>query len=242
MFSSNEPPVILIALIAGLSRGFSGFGAALIFMPMASLFIGPKLAAPVLMVVDGIVALPLIPPAFKQANMREIAFLLAGAIVGVPFGTYVLKFTDPLVLRWIIAGLAISMLALLISGWRYKAKPHDAAAVATGGLSGLFSGIAQIGGPPIIAYLLGSNREGVNIRATTIVFFAGTGLMSAVTYIAGGIVTSQVLTLALVTGPAYGLGLWLGARMFGLANAEVFRRVCFGLIALSVVLSLPIWG
>ena len=50
--------------------------------------------------------------------------------------------------------------------------------------------------------------------------------MSAVTYIAGGIVTFQVLWLALITGPAYGLGLWLGARMFGLANAEVFRRVC----------------
>ena len=239
---AGDLPVILIAFIAGLSRGFSGFGAALIFMPMASLFIGPKLAAPVLMVVDGIMALPLIPPAFKNANMREITFLLAGAIVGVPLGTYVLKFTDPLILRWIIAGLAIAMLALLISGWRYKAKPHDAAAVATGGLSGLFSGIAQIGGPPIIAYLLGSNREGAQVRATTIVFFAGTGLMSAITYIAGGIVTSQVLWLALITGPAYGVGLWLGARIFGLASAETFRRVCFGLIALSVVLSLPIWG
>ena len=45
--------IVLIALIAGLARGFSGFGAALIFVPMASAVIGPKVAALLLLVVDG---------------------------------------------------------------------------------------------------------------------------------------------------------------------------------------------
>ena len=238
----SDLAVVLIALIAGLARGFSGFGAALIFMPMASVFIGPKLAAPLLMVVDGVTTLPLVPKAWKRVNVQEIGLLLVGAVVGVPFGTYVLRFANALTLRWIIAGLAVAMLVLLISGWRYKAKPHHGAAVVTGALSGLFSGIAQIGGPPIIAYLLGGNREGADVRATTIIFFLGTGLLTAFSYLAGGLVTQQVLWLALVTGPAYGLGLWLGTQMFGLASPQTFQRVCFAMIALSVVLSLPIWG
>lgn len=235
-------PVVLIALIAGLARGFSGFGAALIFMPMASVFIGPKLAAPLLMVVDGITTLPLIPEAWKRVDGQELLLLLLGALAGVPLGTYVLHWAEPLILRWIIVALAVAMLAILLSGWRYGGKPHASAAVITGALSGLFSGIAQIGGPPIVAYLLGGRREGDNVRATTIIFFVGTGVLTAITYLAGGLVTSHVLWLALLCGPAYGLGLWLGTHMFGLASPQTFQRVCFAMIALSVVLSLPIWG
>lgn len=238
----NDLAVIFIALIAGLARGFSGFGAALIFMPMASVFIGPKLAAPLLMVVDGLTTLPLIPAAWKRVNRQELWLLLAGALVGVPLGTYLLHLAEPLVLRWIIVALAVVMLVILLSGWRYRGKPHASAAVITGALSGLFSGIAQIGGPPIVAYLLGGNREGDNVRATTIIFFVGTGLLTAITYLTGGLVTSHVLWLALLSGPAYGLGLWLGTRMFGLASPKTFQQVCFAMIALSVLLSLPIWG
>jgi len=46
--------------------------------------------------------------------------------------------------------------------------------------------------------------------------------------------------LALVTGPIYGVGLYAGARMFGLANEITFRRICFALIAVAIVLSLPV--
>ena len=242
MLQASDLPVIVIALIAGLARGFSGFGAALIFMPMASVFIGPKLAAPLLMVVDGVTTLPLIPNAWKRVNAQELGLLLLGAVAGVPLGTYLLKLSDPLALRWIIVALAIVMLAILLSGWRYRGQPHSSAAIITGALSGLFSGIAQIGGPPIVAYLLGGNREGDNVRATTIIFFVGTGVMTAITYIAGGLITTHVLWLALMCGPAYGAGLWLGTHMFGLASPKTFQRVCFAMIALSVVLSLPVWG
>ncbi|CAM5283714.1 hypothetical protein ATER59S_00435 [Aquamicrobium terrae] len=47
------------AFIAGLARGFSGFGAALIFMPLAGSIIGPRLAAPVLLIIDAITAIGL---------------------------------------------------------------------------------------------------------------------------------------------------------------------------------------
>ena len=99
-----------------------------------------------------------------------------GAVAAVPLATYLLKLADPLILRWTIVALAGAMLSILLSGWRYRGQPHRSAAMVTGALSGLFSGIAQIGGPPIVAYLLGGNRDGDNVRATTIIFFVGTGL------------------------------------------------------------------
>ena len=45
---------VLVAGVAGLARGFSGFGAALIFMPAGSALVGPAVAAPVLLVASAI--------------------------------------------------------------------------------------------------------------------------------------------------------------------------------------------
>ncbi|MDQ1197919.1 hypothetical protein [Agrobacterium sp. SORGH_AS 787] len=51
--------LVLVALSAGLARGFSGFGAALIFVPLASSVMGPQIAVPLLLVVDGVMTLGL---------------------------------------------------------------------------------------------------------------------------------------------------------------------------------------
>ena len=58
----------LVAALAGLARGFSGFGAALIFIPLGSALLGPRVAAPLLMLVDNVLAAPLIPAAWRQAS------------------------------------------------------------------------------------------------------------------------------------------------------------------------------
>jgi hypothetical protein len=49
-----------------------------------------------------------------------------------------------------------------------------------------------------------------------------------------------VVKLALVVGPVYGLGLFIGARLFGVADEAIFRRLCYALIAVAVLVSLPV--
>jgi uncharacterized protein len=75
---------------------------------------------------------------------------------------------------------------------------------------------------------------------TLILYFAITTVISGVAYVAGGLLTRSVVELALVTGPVYGIGLYLGSRMFGLASEITFRRICFALIAVAIALSLPV--
>ena len=43
-----------------------------------------------------------------------------------------------------------------------------------------------------------------------------------------------------MTAPAYGIGLWGGSRLFGVASETTFRRICLCLIALAVVIGLPL--
>ena len=40
-------------------------------------------------------------------------------------------------------------------------------------------------------------------------------------------------------GPAYAIGVWFGASLFGKASETVFRGICYRLIAAAVLLGLP---
>jgi uncharacterized protein len=231
--------ILVTAFVAGLARGFSGFGSALIFMPLASSMIGAKLASPLLLVIDFIAAAPLIPNGWRHADRRDVGTMLIGTLVGVPIGTWALTRMDALAVRWMIVALIVPMLALLMSGWRYRGTPTAAVTAAVGALAGFFNGVAQVGGPPIVLYWLRDAIAARVVRANIILFFAISSVFTTISYLIGGVLTTAVVGLAVLTGPAFGIGLWLGSQMFGFASEETFRRACYALIALAALISLP---
>jgi uncharacterized membrane protein YfcA len=229
------------ALIAGLARGFSGFGAALIFIPLASTAIEPTVAAALLLVVDVVVAASLFPRAWTRADRRNVGTMLLGTLLGVPTGTFVLTRTDAITIRWLIAAMVLVMLALLMSGWRYHRRPTPPVDAGVGLVAGFFSGIAQVGGPSVVAYWLGTAKAPELVRANIIVYFAASALITFVSYVVAGLLTTRVIGLALIVGPIYGLGLWVGSHSFGFAREETFRRICYALIAGAGLFSLPVF-
>jgi uncharacterized membrane protein YfcA len=232
--------VVASAFVAGLARGFSGFGAALIFMPLASAVVEPRVAAPLLLIVDAVAAVPLIPDAWRRAHRREVGTMVLGALAGVPLGTAVLAFADPQLVRWGIAAAVSALLALLASGWRYRGRPSGLVAAGVGALSGLFAGAAQIGGPPVVAYWLGRGSTGASVRADIVLYFAASTVLTGAGYLIGGLITPRVVVLAIAVGPSYAAGLALGSRLFRRAGEVAFRRTCFGLIAGAAILGLPL--
>jgi uncharacterized membrane protein YfcA len=238
--SSALTLLAISAFLAALARGFSGFGSALIFVPLASTAIGPREAAPLLLIIDGVAAAGLIPRAWRHADRRDAGTMSIGALAGIPLGAWVLINSDPLLIRWAIALFGTLLLALLMSGWRYRGKPTTAMTIAVGSVAGLLGGAAQVGGPPIVAYWLSRPIPAETVRANIVLYFAITTMISGTAYFAGGLLTSPVVRLALVTGPIYGLGLYAGSRMFGLASEITFRRICFALIVAAITLSLPV--
>ena len=233
--------LVITAFIAGLARGFSGFGSALIFMPLASSVIGAQIASPLLLLIDFLTSLTLIPNAAKRADRRDVSIISIGALIGIPLGTMVLALADPLLVRWIIALLIIALLVLLISGWRFHGKPTIPLTISVGFTGGFFGGLAQAGGPPVVLYWLREASVAAVTRANIILYFAIVDALVLISYFFGGLWTATVVGLAVVTGPLFGLGLWIGSKLFGVASDETFRRICYALIAVSAVIGLPLF-
>lgn len=234
------PVLVLATALAGLVRGFSGFGSAMILVPVASALTSPQTAVVLLLLTDTLLTMPMVVSAVKRCVWREVLPLAAGAMLTVPLGVHLLMVLDPIVMRWIISTLILVLVALLLSGWRWSRPPSLARTALVGGASGLTGGMAGIAGPPVILFWMAGHGGPATIRANIIVFFAMTGLFNLVAYILNGLLTSERVALGIALIPVYALALLIGARLFRFASERFFRLLAFTLCAFAALSGLPL--
>ena len=231
----------VIALVSGAARGFSGFGSAMIYIPLVAAVYDPRIAAATLVLIDLVCAFPLAVRAVRHCNWREVIPISIAAAVAVPVGTWVLLVADPVMLRWVIASVVIVLLAVMVSGWRYHGRPHLLATVGVGLLSGVGSGAVQIAGPPVIIYWLGGAGQAAFVRANLMVYFTFIDVIGVAAYSQQGLFTREVVVLSLLLGLPFVLAMVAGAYWFRAASERSFRRIAYAIIAVSALVSLPIF-
>lgn len=232
----------LAAFVAAVVRGFSGFGAGLIFMPIAAACLGPKPAAGILLLVDTILILPFLAKAVRLTDWHDVLPLGIGAVIAVPLGVFVLLHADPIPLRW---GLSIAILisiGALAAGLRYTGPTRVPLSLGVGAIAGFLSGSVQIPGPPVLIYWLGRKVVSATMRANAIVFFMFTTVISGVGFFYGGIFTLDVLAKSAALFPVYGVGIFLGSRLFGTASDAIYRWIAYATILFAAVISMPVFG
>jgi uncharacterized membrane protein YfcA len=232
---------VAIAALSGFVRGFSGFGSALIYIPLIAAVYEPRIAAPTLLLIDLAGSAPFTIRELSRCNWREVGPIIIAAGLAAPVGTMALILVDPIVLRWIIAAISLGLLAVLASGWRYHGKPTLAVTAGVGIVAGLGSGAVQIAGPAVIIFWLGSADATSVVRANLMVFFLLMGAITAVIYLTQGILGADVLALSILLGLPFMIAMWLGARWFHGASDTAYRRAAYAVIVAAAIVSLPLW-
>lgn len=235
------PLSIGIALLAGLVRGFSGFGSALIYVPLMAAVYGPRIAAPVFVLADLVTGFLFLATIWRKAHWNEIAVMAITAIIATQFGTLILQYADPIVLRYALCAFVAAVVVILASGWRYHGKPRLAITILVGAAAGLLGGAIQISGPPIILYWLGSGHAPDILRANFYGYFSIFSTASAVTYWLHGLLTTQVLGLALFAAPMMIAGMGGGSYLFRFASVKMYRGVGYVIAASSAIIGLPLF-
>jgi uncharacterized membrane protein YfcA len=235
------PIALAIAALAGLVRGFTGFGSALIYIPLVSAVYSPQIAVVTLLLIDSISSLPVSIRAIPQCNWREVTPVAIAGAVALPFGAALLVYLDPLLLRWLICALVLVALAALAAGWRYHGKPTIAASLGVGMLAGVGAGAAQIGAPPLLIYWLGGQNSATTVRANIMVYFIMQGALSMIAYLYSALFTTQTIILSVLLGVPFAVLLTVGARWFHGSSDELYRRVAYIIIAVAGLISLPLF-
>lgn len=210
----------------------------MILAPSLSLLFPPQAIVATVILLEMTAAAGLIPEAIHQARWREVLPLTLSAMVLVPVGAHFLALLEPTLVRRLIGGLILGFVLLLLTGKSHYSHPRLVLTYSVGALSGFLTGLAGIGGPPIVLYQLSGDNSAAANRANFIIFFALTQLIALIAYWISGILSISVLRLFASFVPVFLLGLWLGRFCFKRVDETRFRRFVFGLLLVIGALAL----
>lgn len=200
-----------ISLLAGFSKGLTGFGGALVMAPLFGMLIGARDTAVLIVLVHCVTSLQGVREWGHATRWRAVLPLGAIAVVCAALAAPRLAAFDASMLRHAIALAVIVVTVLHVAGWRWRHGAHPAATLAAGMTSGVLTALAGLGGPPAVFYFAGV-ATGAELRANLLGFFAllfgGTALLFACS---GRIGVAHLGTVACLT-PLFALGVQLGTR------------------------------
>ena len=152
--------VILAVVIAGVARGFSGFGTGMIVAPIAAAMYSPQVALILLVVMD---SWPSAVPAIqarKKVQWGEVLPIVFGFVLALPLGIAFIKYGDAITLRWFISAIILVAVSVLWSGWQYRGPRNFPISASVGAMCGFLGGSTQIPGPPAIIYWMATRTGG----------------------------------------------------------------------------------
>jgi uncharacterized membrane protein YfcA len=228
---------ITIAL-GGFLRGFLGFGAALLIVPVLSALFGPEKALVITYFMEIPTIIYLMPNALKNGDVKTITPIILALFCTIPIGIYFLITIDPEIVKIVISILVLAMVALLASGWKPKGEIKLWTMISFGGLSGLINGAAGVGGPPFVTALMARNDSPERTRGNIILALSCMSLLTTGNYLYNGLVTVDLIILSSVAAPIYVGSTWIGSQYFNASGSTYFRKGALIMLALISVVTI----
>lgn len=227
-------------MLAGLVRGFSGFGSALIMSPALSLIYGPEVAVPTMSLIDLPAVAYLLPETLRHGKWGSLIPVGLAAVITVPMGAWLLVRLDGDIMRRAIGLVVIVFVVALSLGWRYRKAVRLPLKLGVGAASGFLGGSMGIPGRPVILFYLSGPEAARTARASIMGFFLFTSAVGLASYASFGLYTGDVLWRAVTLLPLYFGGVWIGSALFGKVSEVAFRRMAYLVLAGSLLL--PCFG
>ncbi|MDO6566665.1 sulfite exporter TauE/SafE family protein [Alteromonas sp. 1_MG-2023] len=185
--------LILAAFIAGVVRGYAGFGFAAIAIIGFNLVLAPQQSIPIVLGLDVICSLSLLSQALRQADFHTFKILIVGALLGIPIGLGLLVLIPGEVMKLLICTIILAFSILLFANVTVKNTNNNIVKSAFGVSSGIGTAAASVGGPMIVCYMLSSRLSPSQQRATMILFFVVSETLAL-----GAIASSGLLELSML--------------------------------------------
>ncbi len=223
-----------MTFVAAAIRGLTGFGMAIILVPLLGIVIAPQTAvvlAILLQLLIGPVGLKAILADADQASALPIA---AVAMVTTPLGLWLLQVTPADVARLVIAAIAIAAFALmLLPPHPDERRPGRLAITLTGMASGVLTGFAAMPAPPVVPFYLRQRIAPRVARASMMLVFFGAAIAGSLSSFALGAATRQSLVLAALLFVPMVIGNWAGGLAFGRVPAPLWRSIVAVILAIA---------
>lgn len=229
---------VTVSLISGFFRGFSGFGSALVFVPLMGALYNPQIAAVTLVVIDLLGSVFQTRKQFKLCQWADLRLISIGALPGVFGGVLSLQYWSADHLRDLTFAVVLLAAFLVMRGWSYQGEPNRILTVGVGFVSGFLGGSVAMEGPPVtLFWLSGSGGKSV-VYANVMVFIFLTELFVLFFYMYFGLVLVLNPGAVIILGTIFWIGFFIGNKYFQTTTNRTYKAVACALMILAAALSL----
>ncbi len=163
---------------AALLQAVSGFGFAVLAVPLFLLLVDPAQAVQLAIILTTALSLAVVSRLRRTVAPALLLRLSVGSLAGLPIGLFAFRYADPLLVR-LGAGAMILAFAVIMAGFQRRGgqpwvpfgmtQTRD---LAAGAVAGAATALVGMAGPPVLIYLLLAGTAAQTVRATLLAFFA----------------------------------------------------------------------
>ncbi len=219
-----------------LIQALGGFGAGLVAVPLLTLLYEPKFIIPAFSLVSLTLNFVILHEARGKTQWKKVLFIIAGSSIGLPAGVFVLKYLDQNIIRLLIAAVTFVMGLLFLIGYKPQIRETKLTMATSGFISGIFSGSAGMGGPPLVFLMLSFGLPKDIFRATLIGCFIFNAVWGVTLYFINGLFTPVNLKISMLAFFPALAGVITGIGIKNRLNETKFRRaIIFVIIMIGIM-------
>ncbi len=229
--------VIAILFLATFVRGLTGFGNALVAMPLLALVIPVRMASPLVGLTATLMAVLMLlhGGSWRQVNIRSAWRLLLASLPGMYLGLRLLRLADDRPVRLALGCFILAYSLYDLCRPRLAHLRDERWAWLAGFLAGIAGGACNANGPPIVVYGTMRGWNPGEFRATLQGFFLPAGLAILVGHASVGLWTPAVFRLLLCSLPSVAAGIILGSLLAKRIPHQHFRVLVHAVLIVSAL-------
>ncbi|TXL78123.1 sulfite exporter TauE/SafE family protein [Vineibacter terrae] len=220
----------VVVLVAGLMRGFAGFGSAMLMAPVFAVLFGPTDMIATVVAIELAVSLQLFPSARGDCDWRIVGPMSVVVCLAMPLGAWLLASVDKGLIVKTVSGIIVVFVLIMASGIRYRGERSVGAGMVVGALSGVMMATTSVGGPPVLMYLLAGNDPPARHRANIITYYMATQVPLIGIMFWYGLAGVGSIVRGLVLLPLMLVGAWIGRLLFNPRDERLYRSVALAIL------------
>jgi uncharacterized membrane protein YfcA len=225
MILSITIPLASLIFLAATMQTITGFGFALVVMPLMTLMVGFQTAAPLVALVGLILYGLNLFRYGKAIDLREVSRLALASAVGIPIGIWALSSVSESMLKLLLGIILMSYATYALAGPSMPRIRSRAWAYVAGFVAGCLGGAYNVPGPPAVVYGVARRLPRDKFRALLQAFFFINAILVVFSHALAGNLTSELLAYVLPAIPALFLGILAGSQVDRRLNSSHFRTI-----------------
>jgi uncharacterized membrane protein YfcA len=218
--------------IAAFVQSISGFGLALLSVPLMSLFADVRLSVVVVNLIGLVTTSAQAWKEKEHANARLAVRVTIAAVMGMPIGLVAFIYLSETILKIGLGVVVLFVTFLLMRGFTLRGASRSAD-WWLGGASGALSTSVGTNGPPLVFLFQARQMPQEVFRATISRIFIFSNVVTVTIFAVAGKITADSIIATVVSLPILVVAIALGFRTRKYVNQQRFRILVLTLLVIS---------